>query len=366
MTREKGISIYPLHADLKQTLEYIEKAAHYGFTRAFTCLLSVDTSKKDEIIKEFKETITYAEKLGIKVIADVAPNIFEELNISYNDLSFFNNLGATGIRLDLGFTGLEESEMTYNKYGLKIELNMSCKTHYLDTIMDYKPNKNNLIGSHNFYPHRFTGLSRDHFISCTKQFQEYHLRTAAFVKAPTASIGPWPASDGLCSLEEHRDQALAYQVKDMFINLDMHTVLISELFASDKELETMGKIDPYLLELEVDLLKDIPDVEKAIVLDGIHTNRGDKGSYVVRSTESRIKYKAHKFPIFNAPPIIKKGDLVIDSSEYGKYAGELHIAVQDMPNSGRSNVVGHIVNSEIDLVDKIEGWQKFKLVLPNA
>ena len=361
MTREKGISIYPFHASLKENCEYIEKAAHYGFTRAFTCLLSVDTSKKKEIVEEFKKTIEFAEKKGIRVIADVAPNIFKELEISYDDLTFFGDLGATGIRLDLGFTGYEEASMTYNPQDLKIELNMSQKTHYLNTIMDYKPNPNNLIGSHNFYPHRYTGLGRNHFIECTEQFYQYHLRTAAFVKAPSASVGPWPVSDGLCSLEEHRDQALSYQVKDMFLNLGMHTVLVSECFASDKELELMGSINPYLLELEIELIKDIPKVEKSIVLDEQHFHRGDEGEYLIRSTQSRVKYKGHKFPVFNAVSI-KKGDILIESSDYGHYAGELHIARQDMLNSGRTSVVGKISDEELALTDHIKAWQRFKLV----
>lgn len=364
MTREKGISIYPFHASLQENLTYIEKAAHYGFTRAFTCLLSVDTTKKAEIVKEFKETIEFAEKKGIRVIADVAPNIFTSLGISYDDLTFFGDLGTTGIRLDLGFSGNEESWMTFNPQGLKIELNMSQKTHYIDTVMDYKPNTNNLIGSHNFYPHRFTGLSREHFIYCTKQYQKYNLRTAAFVKAPSASIGPWAISDGLCSLEEHRDEALSYQVKDMFFNLGMHTVAISETFASDEELKTMGAIDPYLLELEIELIDNIPAIERAIVLEERHFHRGDEGEYLIRSTQSRVKYKGHKFPIFNPAPI-KKGDVLIESSEYGTYAGELHIARNDMSNSGRTNVVGHVVEKEIKLIDNIESWQKFKFIEKN-
>ncbi|MGL4367623.1 MAG: DUF871 domain-containing protein [Brevinemataceae bacterium] len=361
MNREKGISIYPFHTSFEDNCSYIEKAAHYGFTRAFTCLLSVDTSRKDEIVKEFKETILWANKNNILVIADVAPNVFSDLNISYDDLTFFADLGAHGIRLDLGFTGNEESLMTFNPFDLKIELNMSQKTHYLDTIMDFCPNSNNLLGSHNFYPHRFTGLSREHFNTCTKQFQQYNLRTAAFVKAPSASIGPWEVSDGLCTLEEHRDQSLSYQVKDMFINGNMHTVLISECFASEEELQTMGKINPYLLELEVELINDIPEIEKSIVVDELHYHRGDEGGFVARSTQSRVKYKGTHFKVFNAPKTIKKGDVLIESSLYGTYAGELHIALQDMPNSGRTNVVGRITDTELELIKHIKPWQKFKL-----
>lgn len=361
MTREKGISIYPFHAPKKDIFEYIEKAAHYGFTRAFTCLLSVDATKKEAIVTEFKDIIEFAEKKGIRVLADVAPNIFSDLNISYDDLSFFADLGATGIRLDLGFTGFEEASMTYNPFDLKIELNMSSKICYLDTIMEFHPHMNNLIGSHNFYPHRFSGLSRERFNKCTDKYAQYNLRTAAFVKAPSAHVGPWPVSDGLCSLEEHRDCSLSYQVKDMFLNLGMHTVLISECFASEEELKIMGAIDPYLLEFDVVLENTIPDVEKSIIFEENHFHRGDEGDYLIRSTESRVKYKNHSFPIFNAPPMIKKGDILIESSKYGHYAGELHIARKDMPNSGRTNVVGHIVDHEINLVDHIKPWQRFKL-----
>jgi hypothetical protein len=38
------------------------------------------------------------------VILDIAPNIFDELQISYDDLSFFAELGADGLRLTLVLT----------------------------------------------------------------------------------------------------------------------------------------------------------------------------------------------------------------------------------------------------------------------
>ena len=68
MSRQKGISIYPFHAWLKDNCEYIVKAAHYGFTRPFTSVLSIDTSKKAEIISEFKKTIEFAEKKVFKLL----------------------------------------------------------------------------------------------------------------------------------------------------------------------------------------------------------------------------------------------------------------------------------------------------------
>ena len=92
-------------------------------------------------MKKFKGINTYAKNKGFEIIVDVSPRVFDELEISYKDLSFFKEIEADGLRLDMGFTGLEESLMTFNKEGLKIEINMSNNTSYIDTIMDYMPNK---------------------------------------------------------------------------------------------------------------------------------------------------------------------------------------------------------------------------------
>ena len=94
-------------------------AARHGFSRIFTCLLSVNRPK-EEIVAEFKEIINHAKDNNMEVILDVAPAVFDQLGISYSDLSFFAELGADGIRLDVGFDGLTEAKMTNNPYGLKL------------------------------------------------------------------------------------------------------------------------------------------------------------------------------------------------------------------------------------------------------
>ncbi len=223
-----GISIYPEKSSQKEIYNYIDKAAENGFSRIFSCLLSVNDTKEN-IIKDFKDINKYAQSKGFEIILDVAPNVFDDLDISYNDLSFFkqtnadgirldvgftgleeslmtynpqelkinvfddldisyNDLSffkqtnADGIRLDVGFTGLEESLMTYNPQELKIEINMSQNIHYLDTIMDYRPNKEKLIGCHNFYPHKYSGLSINHFLDSTKRFNKYGLKYKSFFR----------------------------------------------------------------------------------------------------------------------------------------------------------------------------------------
>ena len=89
--RQLGISIYGGHASLEENVAYLKLAHKYGFKRVFTCLLSVE-GDKDKIVKGFKDIIVEANKLGMEVIADVSPRVFGQLGISYNDLSFFNDL----------------------------------------------------------------------------------------------------------------------------------------------------------------------------------------------------------------------------------------------------------------------------------
>ncbi|AMC93040.1 outer surface protein [Erysipelothrix larvae] len=358
--RKLGISIYPDKSSVSDMKTYIENAAHAGFSRIFSCLLSVDKSKA-VIVEEFKDINDFAHELGFEVIVDVSPRVFNELGISYNDLSFFKEIGADGLRLDQGFTGLEEAMMTYNPYDLLIEINASMDTHTIDTIMDYQPNRFNLISCHNFYPHPYTGLSLDFFNKANAHFTRYGLRTAAFVtsQAP-ASFGPWPVSDGLCTLELHRNLPLDVQIKHFIAMDSVDDILISNCYPSPQELKAVSKINLTKVNFSCTLIDNLPEIETKIVLEEPHFNRGDVNENLIRSTQSRVKYKGHAFELVNVPDIIRRGDIIIESKDYGHYAGELMIAKTDMKNSGKSNVVGRINEDEVFLLDYIKPWQKFE------
>lgn len=356
-----GISIYLGHGTVEKYKDYLQKAAKYGFTRVFTCLISLEKNLEDRI-KEFSEIMNYAKSLGMEVIADVDANIFKKLKLDYKNIEFFYNLGLSGIRLDLGFTGNEEAIMSFNPYNLKIELNMSNGTKYPDNIMSYCPNKENIIGCHNFYPHRYSGLSRKHFIKCSEQFKNLGVKTAAFISSNTSNIGPWQVFEGLCTLEEHRNLPIDVQAKDLFNTGLIDEVIIAQCFAHENELEMLSKINRNMLEFSVVLEDRIPEIQRKVVLEEEHFNRGDVSEYMIRSTQSRVKYKGVEFEEFNKVPI-KRGDILIESSLYDRYAGELQIALKYMDNSGKTNVVGRIREEEIYLIDIVEPWQKFKFNL---
>ena len=356
--RKLGISVYPNHSSVKEIKDYMDLAAKYGFTRVFTCLLSVDKEDIEKIVADFSETIFYAKELGMEVIADVSPKVFGDLSISYNDLSFFKNIGADGIRLDMGFTGNEESMMTFNPQDLDIELNISSGTRYLENILSYQANDSKLMGCHNFYPHRYTGLSYDHFIRTTQIYKDHGIRTAAFINSPTATVGPWPVEEGLCTLEMHRNWPITTQAKHLWATDLIDDVIIANSFASEQELRDLSNIDPYKMTLDCVVREDTPELERKIVLEEFHFNRGDVSDYVVRSTQSRVKYKGHDFKPFNTEDI-NKGDIIVETSLYAHYAGELQLALLPMENSGKTNIVGSVTKEDQVLLPYIKPWQKF-------
>ncbi|CAM3609783.1 DUF871 domain-containing protein [Erysipelothrix urinaevulpis] len=361
--RKLGISIYPNKSTVQEMKDYIVRAEKAGFSRIFSNLLQV-TKSKEEVIAEFIEINTFAKEHGFEIFVDVSPKEFETLGISHTDLSFFKEIGADGVRLDAGFGGKPEADMTYNPENLLVEINMSNDTHVIDNIMDFIPNKYNLVGCHNFYPHPYSGLPEAHFLKATENFDKYGLRTAAFVTSQTDGVfGPWPVDDGIVTLETHRYLPVDVQIKDFVAMNAVDDIIISNCFPSEEEMQAIEKIDLSVVNFEVTLVDGLTDVMKKIVLEEPHFNRGDINDYLIRSTMSRVKYKGEAFPLFNAPDMIRRGDIVIESELFGHYAGELHIARQDMKNTGKSNVVGRIREEEIYILDRIKPWQRFQFNL---
>lgn len=125
----------------------------------------------------------------------------------------------------------------------------------------------------------------------------------------------------------HRNLPIDVQVKH-FIALDnINDIIISNCYPTDEEIQSIGNMRKDLVEFDIKLVDWVSEVEKKILFDELHFNRGD---------------------------------IVIESSEYGSYAGELKIVLKDMKNSGKSNVVGRIREEEIFIIDYIKPWQKFK------
>jgi hypothetical protein len=354
-----GISVYPHQSTLSRDKDYIRTAKKYGFSRLFTCLLSV--ADHWTILKQrFINTVQFAREQEMEVTVDLSPRTLDRLGFSNPDLSTLAEWGITGVRFDQSFSAQQIACFTHNPYGLKIEVNMSHGPQVLASLLEAKPQKHQLVGCHNFYPHRYSGLSLPFFVTCSQPFKEVGLRTAAFVHSSAASFGPWPIMDGLCTLEMHRQLPLPLQVKHLYATGLIDDVIIANAYPSEDELRTMSQINREAIPFTVKLHEDISAIERQIILNEPHFYRGDVSDYFIRSTQSRVKYRHVSIPPMHTPPI-KRGDILIDNDLYGQYKGELQIARQAMKNSGRTNVVGHIVPEEHFLIDELKPWSPFVL-----
>ena len=95
-----GISLYPEHSTKEKDWAYMELAAKYGFSRIFTCLLSV-TETREEIIERFTEFVSKAHEFGYEVSVDTNGEVFKLLGAKADDISVFANMGVDIIRLDV-------------------------------------------------------------------------------------------------------------------------------------------------------------------------------------------------------------------------------------------------------------------------
>ena len=352
-----GISLYPQHSTLEEMQQYVQLAHENGFDRIFTCLLSLNDDNEKSKLQQINY---FAQQLGFDISADIAPAVFEGLGLTYKDIAYFKeHYHLAALRLDMGFSGQEEAFMSFDESQLKIELNISNGTKYVDNIVSYQANRNQIIGCHNFYPRRFTGLSRQHFMATSKNFKAHHIRTAAMISSQHALYGPWEKTEhGLPTLEEHRDLPITVQAKDLWHTGLIDDCIIGNMYASEEELKALGQLNRHKLELKVVPCAETTVLEETVLFKEPHFNRGDVSDYVIRSTQSRVKYKNGDFPVHDTH-VLQPGDVTIDNNLDVRYKGELQIVLKEMPNAGSTNVVAKVVEEERFLLAQIQPWASF-------
>lgn len=359
-----GISIYPLMSSKEEILEYVNKAHKLGFDRVFTSMLEVD-SEREKALKQmdcYREILNHARDLGMRVFIDINPEVLKNIGVDPSDLSFFVDLGVTGIRLDGVFNGIHEAMMTYNKYGLEIEINGSLDTSYVNNIIDLGCKKEKLVVCHNFYPEEYTGLPKDFFISCMKRHKSLGLKVAAFVNATKGgNQGPWPANDGLSTLEEHRYLDILAQAEELFA-LGVDDIIIGNAFATDEELEVLSKIDRDIITLKFNPCKELTKIEKSFVSETLQ-DRYESSGVVIRYSARRAKLRGESIPSeTTGEKVVDMGAVLINNDNYLNYKGELLIAREPIRIDNRRNVIGYIDEDYLSLLEYIKCGKLFRIV----
>lgn len=358
--RRLGISLYPERGTFEQDVAYMEKAAALGFDVLFIALLGA--GNREETIARYKPLMTKAKELGFEIEADVNPMVFSKMGVNASffrgplDLSFFTELNVDTLRLDLGMNDIEEAMLSKNKAGIKICVN-GCNTNdHIGHVLAAGGDPDMLMGCHNYYPHRYTGMTVDYFEKGSAPMVKHHIRLQSFVTSQNPDgFGPWPVTEGLPSIEMHREWPIEAQVKHYVMMGYVDDIIISNAYATDEELKAMAAANSDRVMFNMTPVEGLPENMKQRLKMDLSV-RGDSGAWIIRTLESRM-LRASCEP-FNTVDI-KKGDVLIDNDLYGQYAGEVQIARQDMKNYGKTNVVGHIAEAETELLPYMAGSTPF-------
>lgn len=355
----KGISVFlGMNYSLDQALAYIDKAQRYGFDRVFTSL-HIPEADYATILSEFRTMVAFAQGKGMHVTADMSPRTFTYLNAGRGDFKVFKDLGLYGIRVDFGFSPQEIAAFTRNPYAIKVTINASTVTpRFLQTFEACNPEYDNLQACHNYYLRKNTGISFETYLRKNALLRQYNVELAAFIPSLVNKRGP--LFEGLPTLEQHRCMEPQIAAKHLLAT-GTDTVLFGDSMASDRELESVGRLQDGVTELRVTPFTT-DSVEKDILFGTVHEGRPDCAEDVVRSASSREHLpQGTVIRPFNTVER-KTGDVTIDNSGYLRYCGELQICKKRLPADERVNVVGRIVDEEVFLIDYLGEEAKFSFV----
>ena len=335
-----GFSIYPENHSVEKMKEYISLLHQYQAKRIFISLIQINPQDQ-AVVEKYQEIIRYANDWQMTVIADMNPTLINEFGWQNDLAKHLHEWGIKGVRLDESLELADIVALTHNPYDIKVELNMSTDLDLLLKLLQQPVKKANIIGCHNFYPHKFTGLSVAHFLKMSASYKEQGIETAAFINSHTATEGPWPVSEGLCTVEDYRELAIADQYQILKATGLIDNIIIANQFVSEDELKQISAIDTSELTFKVEVLPDLTPVEEKIIAFN-HKYRGDISDYVVRSTWPRVKYGQESIPKRIQTRKVERGMILIDNDGYERYKGELQIALKTFTVSDKTNIVGRI------------------------
>lgn len=355
-----GISLY-FSEGFEANKALVERAKQAGVRFAFTSL-QIPEEKCQDYRGEVLKLLALCREAGISLVSDVSPATLGKLGCSsINDLA---KLGVDYLRLDFGFSEAQTAELSH-RFHVVFNASTVSKAQ-LRAMRDAGANFERCAACHNFYPKRFTGLSLAKVERTNARLGAAGFTTMAFVPGDSNLRGP--LREGLPTVEEHRGDSGDELVRDMLDLFDAQTdvVLLGDPGASDGVWERMGQLSANRLRLRAKLAP-----EYAYLFGRAQHDRPDSSDYLVRSQESRLWKDA---PVYDAPRemaangddvlhgFCSPGTILVSNRDYGRYAGEVQIALRELPLDPRDTVAGHIVAEDVPFLRYLHDSRGFELV----
>lgn len=290
--------------------------------------------------------------MGYRIIADVSVKTVAQFGCT--DLTeLAEKLRLWALRIDYGFSVSEIQAMAEK---MPIVLNASTTT--VEDARAIAAKGGCVMAMHNFYPRPETGLDEDYFREITESLRQAGLKVLAFIPGDARKRGP--VFEGLPTLEAHRHILPSAAFADLALNYGLEAIFVGDPGISRKEID---RIDRFCREGILSIPCEIQDPWQYLY-DQVFTCRIDSPKRLVRFQESRI-YSCQG-PTTEPANFVPRtrGSLTIDNLRYGRYSGEIMLIRSDLPADDRVNVIGHVPENALLLLDLIGRGRKFTLVRP--
>lgn len=380
-----GISVYPEQETIDEIEQYLTLASKYGFSKVFTSMFSVPGTK-EEVFNYFKNFTEIAHKHNMIVSGDCNTQFFKKMGATEKNLKIFKEMGIDVVRMDMSYMDQRDVDLINNEYGIGIEMTAAV-WQPIEIAIKNGANPENFSACHNFYPERYTGADLASVKDVNQRLRDLKVKCTIFISSNVEGAhGPWPVQNGLPTLEDHRWISVDKQVKHIIAMGNVDEILFGNAFASEDEFKVIHKV---ISEACVDLPKDealgllgdylphgkmirvpfgivlengITDIEKQVLYDTIH-NAGEYTYYMLRSRWGRMKYKGQEIPVRTCnQEVYHRGDVVIVNDNLKHYRGELQIVLKDMKVDGQRNLLGHIPEDEMILLDEMTMGKSFSFM----
>ncbi|QWH16327.1 DUF871 domain-containing protein [Bacillus mycoides] len=349
-----GVSIYLSKERVEKQEGWLKLAKENGFSSIFTSLHIPEDDPKT-----YKELIQILGKQALEnemeLMVDVSPKSLHHLGITYENVEELLEWGITGLRMDYGIMSKEIASVSHR---MKVALNASTITEsFWKELLAENIRVDRVEAWHNFYPRPETGLAKSFLQKQNKYLHECGIKTMAFIPGDGEKRGP--LYEGLPTLEKHRYMRPLEAYLELMQECDVDKVLIGDISASLESVQEIASASNGIIPVRYEPFTN--EMEALKVVEKVHTNRLDPARDVIRSVESREENKV----ILQQMNTIsrKKGSITMDNELYGRYAGEMQIVMNDLPEDGKVNVVGMVVEEDVPLFPYIGAGKKFQLFL---
>ena len=330
---------------------YIKQMKEIGFQGVFT---SIHIPEEDSSLYLARLTNLgkICQNLALDLSVDISGNALEKIGLSFDQIDQVKALGVTCIRPDYG---IDLQTIANLSHEIDVALNASTLTTAdISKLKEFKADFSRMEAWHNYYPRPETGLSEDYFRLKNHFLRVHGLKLMAFVAGDDQKRGP--LFEGLPTLETHRKQRPFVAYLDLFNLYHVDKVYLGDPGISGNSLQEFSN---YLHNQQIKVRARRLSIQpKAMRL--VHTNRQDSGAYAIRSQESRLDFKGS---VIEAENTIQRsmGTICLDNYLYQRYQGELQIILKELPADPKVNVIGQVIEEDMDLLPYIGPGCKFQI-----